>query len=154
MSSYKELLSDALNSLGGMVREVAESDAVRGIGNKVREVAESEKVRSVYEQGSARVKNVAKVAKLTVATGRDSEELKKVYAEIGKLFFEENRCAPASPYTGLFAQAEELIASLRSKEEELGAMKAEHDAARGDIEVEIGDFEDVVNATETEGKGE
>lgn len=154
MSSYKEFLSDALNSLGGMVKEVADSDAVRGISSKVREVAESEKVRSVYEQGAERVKNVAKVAKLTVATGRDSEELKKVYAEIGKLCFEENRHAPRAPYEGLFAQAEELIASLRSKEEELGAMKAEHDASRGDIEVEVGDFETVVNATENEGKGE
>ena len=138
MSSYKELLTDALN----------------GLGSKVREVAESEKVRSVYEQGAERVKNVAKVAKLTVATTRDSEELKKVYTEIGKLCFEENRYAPPALYTGLFAQAEELIASLRSKEEELGVMKAEHEAARGGIEMEIGDFEDVVNATESAGKGE
>ena len=140
MSSYKDLLSDALSS----------------IGNKVREVAESDTVRSVYEQGSARVKNVARVAKLTVATSRESEELRKVYTEIGKLFFEANRSAPPQHYTGLFAQAEELIASLRGKEEELGAMKAEHEAARAErgIEVEIGDFEDIVNATENEGKGE
>ena len=138
MSSYKELLNDALN----------------GLGSKVREVAESEKVRSVYEQGAERVKAVAKVARLTVATSRDSEELKKVYAEIGKLCFEENRRAPGALYAGLFAQAEELIASLRSKEEELGVMKAEHEAARGGIEMEIGDFEDVVNATESAGKGE
>ena len=154
MSSYKELLTDALNGLGSKVREVAESDAVRSIGSKVKEVAESEKVRSVYEQGAERVKAVAKVAKLTVATSRDSEELKKVYAEIGKLCFEENRYAPPALYSGLFAQAEELIAALRSKEAELGAMKAEHEAARGDIESGIGDFEDVVNATENEGKGE
>lgn len=138
MSSYKDMLSDALSLIGSKARELAESDAMR----------------SVYEQGSARVKNVAKVAKLTLATNRDSEELKRVYTEIGKLCFELNRAAPASPYTGLFAQAEELIASLRTKEEELADMKADYEAARGGIEVEIGDFEDVVNATENEGKGE
>ena len=154
MSSYKDLLTDALSSLGSKVKEVAESDAVRNLGAKVRDFAESDGVRSVYEQGSARMKNVAKVARLTVETNRDSDELKKVYTEIGKLYFEQNRQAPAPGYAGLFAQAEELIAALRGKEEELSAMKAEHDAARGDIEVEIGSFEDVVDATENEGKGE
>lgn len=138
MSSYKDMLSDALSS----------------IGSKVKEVAESDTVRSVYEQGAGRVKNVARVAKLTVETNRDSEELKKVYTEIGKLCFEENRYAPGALYTGLFAQAEELIAALKDREAELNAMKADYEAARGNIEVEIGDFEDIVNATETEGKGE
>ncbi len=154
MSSYKDILFDTLNSIGGKVKEVAESDALRSLGDKVRGVAESDTVRSVYEQGADRVKAVARVAKLTVSTNRDSEELKKVYAEIGKLCFEENRAAPGPLYAGLFSQAEALIASLREKEAELGAMKAEHDAARGDIEVEIGNFEDIVDATENEGKGE
>lgn len=154
MSSYKDILAGALGSLGSKVKEVAESDAVRSLGSKVRSVAESDTVRSVYEQGSERVKNVAKVAKLTVSTNRDSEELKKVYTEIGKLYFEENRYAPASPFTGLFAQAEALIGLLREKEAELAEMKADYEAARGGIEVEIGDFEDIVNATENEGKGE
>ncbi len=138
MSSYKDILADALGSIGG----------------RVKEVAESERVRSLYEQGADRVKNVAKAARLTLDSSRDGAELKKVYAEIGKLCFEENRAAPGPLYAGLFARAEELIASLRSKSEELDAMKAEHEAQSGDIEVEIGDFEDIVNATENEGKGE
>ena len=73
MSSYKDILSGALNGLAGKVKEVTESGAVR----------------SVYEQGTERVKNVAKVAKLTLAVNSDSEELKKVYTEIGKLCFED-----------------------------------------------------------------
>ena len=137
MSSYKDILTDALDSIGSKVKEVTESGAVRGI----------------YEQGADRMKNVARAAKLTVESSRDSDELKKVYTEIGKLCFEENRTAPGPLYAGLFAQAEELLASLQSKREELGAMKADYEAARGDIEVEIGDFEDIVNATENEGKG-
>ena len=154
MSSYKDLLTEALENLGSKVKEVADSDAVRSLGSKVREVTESERVRGLYEQGAERVKNVAKAARLTLDSSRDSAELKKVYAEIGKLFFEENRSAPGLLYAGLFSQAEELLAALRSRGDELGAMKAEYEAARGDIDVEIGDFEDIVNATENEGKGE
>ena len=112
MSSYKDLLTEALENLGSKVKEVADSDAVRSLGSKVREVTESERVRGLYEQGAERVKNVAKAARLTLDSSRDSAELKKVYAEIGKLYFEENRSAPELLYAGLFSQAEELLAEL------------------------------------------
>ena len=63
--------------------------------------------------------------------------------------------APAGFYTGLFSQARELTESIAAKEAEISAMKAEFAAADSgtdpDIDVEIGDFEDIVSATEKDG---
>ena len=133
-------------------------DIISTITGKVKEVAESGAVRDIYDRGASRAKSYARIAKLTLEVNGDSEELKKVYTEIGKLYFEQHRTAPDGVYAALFAQAEEISARLRAKEDEINAMKAEFEAEKtvedADIEVEIGEFEDIVSATEDEGKGE
>ena len=141
MANYKDMLSGTFRELAG----------------KVREVAESGSVRDIYNKGAERAKGYARAARLMLEINGDSEELRKVYAEIGKLFFEENSAAPGPLYAGLFSQAEEIRTRLREKEQEVRAMREDFEAAKaentGDIEVEIGSFEDIVNATENEGSG-
>ena len=141
MSSYKDLLNGTLHSLA----------------DKVREVSETSGVREIYSRGADRARSYARVARLSLEINGNAEELRKVYAEIGKLCFEQNETAPGALYEGLFAQAEKLRASLRDKEDEIRALREAYEASQaeksGDIEVEIGDFEDVANATETDGSG-
>lgn len=142
MSSYREIINGTL----------------RSIGDKMKEVGESSGVKDIYSRGAERAKSYARVAKLTMAINGEAEELRKVYAEIGKLCYEQNEAAPDPIYEGLFARVGELRASLKSKEDEIRARREEFEAAQaeknGDIEVEIGNFEDVVNATENDGSGQ
>lgn len=143
MANYKDILNGTLRSLSDKVKEVGETGGVKGI----------------YSRGAERAKSYARAAKLSLEINGESEELRKVYAEVGKLFLEQNETAPGPLYEGLFAQAAELRARLAEKNEELKNLpyidfeeKASEKA--DDIGAEIGDFEDIVNATESDGRGE
>ncbi len=141
MASYKDIINGTLQNLA----------------DKMKEVSASSGVKDFYSRGADRAKAYARVAKLSLEINGETEELRKVYAEIGKLCFEQNETAPGALYEGLFAQAEKLRASLKEKEDETRAKREDFEAAQaektGDIEVEISSFEDIVNATETDGSG-
>jgi len=135
MADYKELFGGAVNSLVG----------------KLKETAQSTGVADVYAQGAERAKAYARITKLTLEQNSDNAELGRVYAEIGRLYFEQNRRAPEGFFAPLFAQAERLTEGIRAREAEINALKNTAGSGEPDIEVEISDFEEIVNATEADG---
>lgn len=138
MANYKDIITGTLNNLV----------------SKAKEVADNGTVRNIYEQGSTRAKAYARIAKLGLEVNGDSEELRRVYTEIGKLYYEENRDNPQGFFAPLFQQAEELTERIKAKSDEMEDLKAEAaKTADKDLEVEIGDFEDVVSSTEDDGAG-
>lgn len=145
MADYKDIISGTINSIVGKVKEVAESGAVRDI----------------YENGASRAKSYGRIAKLALELNGENEELKRVYTEIGRLYYEQAKDAPEGFFAPLFAQAEEICGRIAAKEDEINALKADIAAATGcdeaDIDVEIGEFDDfdnIVDATEDDGKNE
>ncbi len=138
MANYKDIITGTLNNLV----------------SKAKEVADNGTVRNIYEQGSTRAKAYARIAKLGLEINGDTEELRRVYTEIGKLYYEENRNDPQGFFAPLFQQAEELTERINAKSDEMDALKAEAaQTAEKDLEVEIGDFEEVVSSTEDDGAG-
>ncbi len=138
MANYKDIITGTLNNLV----------------SKAKEVADNGTVRNIYEQGSTRAKAYARIAKLGLEVNGDTEELRRVYTEIGKLYYEENRDNPQGFFAPLFQQAEELTERIKAKSDEMEDLKAEAaKTADKDLEVEIGDFEDVVSSTEDDGAG-
>lgn len=138
MADYKDIIAGTIKNLAGKVKDVAESGTVRGI----------------YEQGAERAKAYGTIAKLTLEVNGDAEELKRVYTEIGKLYFEQNRENPEGFFTSLFSQVEEINARIHEKEDTINELKARLEADKAaDIDVEIGDFEDIVDSTEANGSG-
>ena len=140
MADYKELL-------GSLV-------------NKAKSVMDSSGVAGVYQKGADRAKVYSRIARLTLDSNNQAEELRKVFTEIGKLYFEQERDDPKGVFAPLFAQAAQLQNAMRSKETELAALKAGLKAQteeEPDIEVEITqeepDFDAVVDATGNAGKG-
>lgn len=128
--------------------------------NKAKGAMEQSGVSEVYQKGASRTKAYGRIARLTLDRNGQTEELRKVYTEIGKLYYEQAREKPEGFFAPLFAQVETLLDDLDAKEKELDAIKEalQTEAAEKDIEVEITediqDFDAVVNATENEGKGE
>ena len=114
----------------------------------------------MYQKGAGRAKSYARIARLTLDLNSQAEELRKVYTEIGKLYFEQAKDKPEGFFAPLFAQAGSLMADMKSKETELAALKdsLKAEEAEKDIEVEITeeteDFAAVVDATEAAGKGD
>ena len=127
--------------------------------NKAKDVMESTGVTEVYQKGASRPKAYSRIARLTLDTNSQADELRKVYTEIGRLYFEQARENPEGVFAPLFAQAGKLMDELKAKEAELEQLKSglRDEAEEKDIEVEItqdiDDFDQIVNATEAEGKG-
>ena len=127
--------------------------------NKAKDVMESTGVTEVYQKGASRTKAYSRIARLTLDTNSQADELRKVYTEIGRLYFEQARENPEGVFAPLFAQAGKLMDELKAKEAELEQLKSgfRDEAEEKDIEVEItqdiDDFDQIVNATEAEGKG-
>ena len=127
--------------------------------NKARDVMENSGVTEVYQKGASRTKAYSRIARLTLDTNSQADELRKVYTEIGRLYFEQERQNPEGVFAPLFAQAAKLMDELKAKEAELEELKSSlrPEDEEKDIEVEItqeiDDFDQVVSATEAEGKG-
>ena len=127
--------------------------------NKAKDVMESTGVTEVYQKGASRTKAYSRIARLTLDTNSQADELRKVYTEIGRLYFEQARENPEGVFAPLFAQAGKLMDEMKAKEAELDELKSglRDEAEEKDIEVEItqdiDDFDQIVNATEAEGKG-
>ena len=156
MADYKDIIKGTLNNIAVKVKEVAESDTVQNFCGKVKEAAETGSVKEIYDKGASRAKAYSRIAKLTLEMNGESEELKRVYTEIGKLYYDQAKDAPEGFFAPLFNQVQEISADILAKEEEINAMKAEFEAqaAAKDIEVEVCDFDQVVDATESDGTNE
>ena len=140
MADYKDIISGTINS----------------VVKKVKDVAENTNVRGMAQNGANRAKAYGRIAKLSFELNGDNEELKRVYTEIGRLCYEQTKDAPEGFFAPLFAQAAEITARIAAKEEEISELKAAGTSAGKDdqdIDVEIGEFEDIVSATEDEGAG-
>lgn len=137
MADYKDIITGTINS----------------VVKKVKDVAENTNVRGMYQNGANRAKAYGRIAKLNFELNGDNEELKRVYTEIGRLCYEQTKDAPEGFFAPLFAQAAEITDRIAAKEAEISELKAAGAPADEDIDVEIGEFEDIVSATEDEGTG-
>ena len=151
MADYKEMLS----RVADRAKELAGSESVGRVVDRLREAASGGGVKEIYTQGADRARLYGRVARLTLERNRDNTELGRVYAEIGRLYFEQHQGQPEGAFAPLFAQAAALTEQLHAKEDEIEALRAEAGSTGGepDIEVEIADFESVVDATEADGTG-
>ena len=161
MADYKDMITGTLGKLAKKAKELATSESVANARQKLDQATEGSMLRNVYEQGASRAKLYARIAKLGLDINGESEELKRVYAEIGKLYYDQAKDAPEGFFAPLFQQAENLLQGLEAKEQEIEALKAEiqEQKAQAGIDVEItedldsdiADFEQIVDATENDG---
>ena len=138
MADYKDIITGTLSNIVGKVKEVADSGAIKDI----------------YEHGANRAKSYGQMAKLSLEINGDSEELKRVYAEIGRLYYDQAKDAPVGFFAPLFEQAAALIESINGKQAQIQAMKDEFAAETAPAETapaEDADIESVVDATEDDG---
>ncbi len=126
-------------------------DMLKNLAAKAKDAADSSGVTEVYAKGAGRAKAFAQITKLTLEANRDLEELGRVYAEIGKLYFEQTGNNPEGFYVPLFEQANRLSAAVRERRSEIDALKAQHLDAGGHAADEgFGDFDAVVSQAERE----
>lgn len=136
MADYKDILNGTFGKLAG----------------KVRDAADSSGVLDVYAQGASRAKAFGQLTKLTVELKGEHDELKRIYAEIGRLYYEQAKAAPEGFFVPLFEQAERVADGIEERRAKIEALKESYGLnGQDDIDVEIGNFDDVVSATEADG---
>ena len=152
-----KILSDTVGTLFSKAKEIAASDTVTGAVGRVKDAAANTGILDVYEKGAQRAKTFGNATKTTLDLNRDHKELERVFAEIGKLYYEQAKDAPDGFFTALFQQVETLHDAIAAKEAEVKAYKASFEkpgeAARTDdgLDNSIADFEAIVNRTENDG---
>ena len=129
MADYKDIITGTLNNLF----------------SKAKNAVENGTVREVYDNGLNRAKVYGQMIKSTLEVNGETEELKRVYAEIGRLYYDQAKDAPEGFFAPLFDKVESLCASISSKEEEVRSVR---DSFGPDIAVEFGDYDDVVSRDE------
>jgi hypothetical protein len=141
-------MDSILGTLGGLAKKAREVGA-----QAIEAVDRDGTVRGTYQKGAERTKAYAKIAKLTLEVNGAHEELSRVYAEIGKLYYEQAKDAPEGYFAPLFAQADELAGGIASREAEVKGMKEDLEAEKAApaIDADIADFEQIVDATENDG---
>ena len=122
------------------------------LADKVKDVAETSGVMDVYAQGASRAKAFGQLTKLTVELNREQEELRDIYTEIGRLYYEQTKAAPQGVFVPLFEQARRATDGIRERRAKINELKEGSGlSGQDDIAVEIGDFDDIVSATEADG---
>lgn len=148
-------MSDTMDKLTSTLGELMKKAKEIG-GQTLDAVDKNGAVRGAYQRGSERTKAYARIAKLTLAVNGENEELKKIYTEIGKLYFEQQQGKADGFFAPLFAQAKETAENIRSIGAEIDSLreKIAEESGEKDIEVEIGAFDDIVSADEKAATGE
>ena len=127
-------------------------DILGKLAGRVKETADASGVLDVYAQGASRAKAFGQIAKLSLELKNEHDELNRIYTEIGRLYYEQARSAPQGFFVPLFDQAARVAGKIQDKRAKIEALRSEAGIAEeSDIDVEIGDFEDVVSATEADG---
>ena len=129
-------------------------DMLGKLAGKVKDAADSSGVTGVYAKGAGRAKAFGQITKLSIDTNRDLDELKRVYAEIGKLYYEQAKDKPEGFFVPLFEQAARLTEGIRERQREIDTLKAQTLGSAPSAADAGGDFDAVVSQAEREAKEE
>lgn len=134
MADYKDMINGALSALS----------------SKLRSATEGTGLEDIYEEGVSRVSGLSKIAKLTIQTNGEAEELKRVYHEIGRLYYEKFKDCPGESFEPLFERVGELTESILDMKNQIEQIKAgmPSSPASDVTDADIIDFNDIVEESE------
>ena len=127
MADYKSILKGTLNS----------------VTKKAKDYVESGSLKEAYDKGSTTARCYANIANLSLQINGELEEENKVFIEIGRLCYDENRDNPDGRYAPLFDELKAMDERIEKMREELEAAKAAVEAGKNGGEyAEFYDIED------------
>ncbi|HBD86183.1 MAG TPA: hypothetical protein DC001_02005 [Clostridiales bacterium] len=99
--------------------------------------------KNLVSTAGDKAKSLTRIAKLTMDINAEKENTKKVFAEIGKLYYETNLGSPGDFFVQLFDEVSLANDQIMSMEAELAALKSSLSDSG------VCDFEDVVMSDES-----
>ena len=113
MANFEELKDKALAAMGTIISKSSE----------------------IYETAEEKAKLIAKTTKLKAEIAKDSADRKKLYSDLGSLYYCIHKDDPEDGLAQICAEIKLLADKIEIKQQELEALKEE--AAAADIEVDI-----------------
>lgn len=97
MADYKSILKGTLNS----------------VTKKAKDYVESGSLKEAYDKGSTTARCYANIAKLSLQINGELEEQNKVFIEIGRLCYDENRDNPDGRYAPLLMSSRQWTSASK-----------------------------------------
>ncbi|MEG1632969.1 MAG: hypothetical protein RR314_02840 [Oscillospiraceae bacterium] len=116
-------------------------EAFKATVNGVADIA-----RDIAVGAGDKAKSLGRTAKLSMEQSAERENARKVYTEIGRLYYETNRKDPGEFFVQLFDEVTLANDRIEAIDRELAELKK----AGGDDDCTDASFEDVVDADEQE----
>ena len=105
----------------------------------------ADKAKDLAGVAAVKTKQVSRIAKLNMDISAKKDDMKKAYAELGKIYYEAHHDAPDETCAPLCAQIDEAAAAVAAMEAEIAQLKQE---IGEDDTAQDADFEAVVDQTE------
>lgn len=119
MANYRSMIKGTASALGNKAKE------------KIKSAAQSNKLHSVYDRSSTTARCYANIAKLNVKINGELEEQKKVFIEIGRQYYDQNRDCAEGKFATLFQELQAIDDRIEIMRTELEAAKAAIEASKG-----------------------
>lgn len=119
MANYRSMIKGTASALGNKAKE------------KIKSAAQSNKLHNVYDRSSTTARCYANIAKLNVKINGELEEQKKVFIEIGRQYYDQNRDCAEGKFATLFQELQAIDDRIEVMRTELEAAKAAVEASKG-----------------------
>ena len=119
-------------------------DEIMGMAGELAAKA-AEKAKDLASAAAEQTKRVGHAAKLNVDISAQKEAMKKLYAELGKQYYENHRDVPETALAPLCRQIDTARQAIAALERELAALREETGDGDGP---DAGDFASVVDETQ------
>ncbi len=114
MADYKSMIKGTINA----------------VGKKAKEIVDSGAMKDAYDRGTTTARCYANIAKLNLQINGELEEQKKVFIEIGRMYYDQNRDCPEGKFATLFDELQESDTKIELMRAELEAAKAAVEASK------------------------
>ena len=139
MADYKDMLKETLNNLGEMAKDITDTATEKAreftgaAAEKAKDFSDAanEKAKSFSDDPvkdlTDKAKKIRANARLAFEASGVNEDLKKVYMEIGKLYYETAEAESGSYFEPLFRKARQLNEQLDELNRKMAEDPAEPD---------------------------
>ena len=103
---------------------------ISAVGKKSKEYVESGALKDAYDRSSTTAMCYANIAKLNLQINGELEEQKKVFTEIGRQYYDQNRDCAEGKFAVLFQELQAIDDRIEIMRTELEAAKAAVEASK------------------------
>ena len=147
MADFNELkmkIKDTVDTAAELAKDIAgkTADCAKDFAGKT-----ADRAKDIAVKTADATKGVARIAKLNVEISSEKETLKKAYAELGRLYYENHHSEPDCFFAQICDEITLSLENIAAKEAEIAALKADIKGTDDEADIDV-EFEAIVEEEE------